>query len=73
MMTWLPNNPYPEKISNDADSTMISNVRHTLWQEGMMCAAGTIAIRGQMDCPHGKSRMRSCDVCWENLFKEIGL
>ena len=71
-MSWLPENPYPEKISDDISSTMVSSPKYQYWQEGMIVAAGHIFMRGNEPCPHAESHSihmvkRECTLCWAEL------
>jgi len=77
-MNWLPENPYPEKVSDDISSTMVPSDKYRLWQEGAMVAAGNIFTKGSDSCPHAEAhsihmKRRECATCWNNLLKEIGI
>ena len=79
-MSWLPKNPYPEKISDDISSTMVSSPKYQYWQEGAMVAAGNIFTRGNEPCPHtdihvtgADMKKRECILCWYEFALEMGL
>ena len=75
-MNWLPENPYPEKVSDDISSTMVPSDKYRLWQEGAMVAAGNIFMRGNGICPHAEAHSihitkRECAICWGILGAEV--